>query len=75
MVLGGALAALVVWLVALRLPRLWQPLFELDRFERAAVDRFWVTVDLSDATVQPELTFDELRSMRPLRVLRAETTP
>jgi hypothetical protein len=72
--LFAALAAFVGLLVALRLPRLWHPLLEIDHFERASVHRFWVAVDLADASAQPEVTTRELTSLRPLRVLRVETS-
>ena len=73
-VLCAVLAAVVGLLVALRLPRLWQPLLEIDRFERATVDRFWVAVDLGDASAQPEVVARELTAMHPLRVLRVEAS-
>jgi hypothetical protein len=72
-VLFPALATLVTLLVALRLPRLWEPLFEIDGFERTSADRFWVAVDLGDATAQPELTTRELIALGPLRVVRVDT--
>jgi hypothetical protein len=73
-VLLAVIAAFVGVLVALRLPRLWQPLFEIDRFERSSGDRFWVAVDLDDASAQAELTVRELTSLRPLRVVHVEAS-
>ena len=43
-VLGAALATFVGLLVRLGLPRLWAPVDEIEGFERAAVDRYWVAV-------------------------------
>jgi hypothetical protein len=43
-VLGAALATFVGLLLWLRLPRLWAPVDEIDGFERASVDRFWIAV-------------------------------
>jgi hypothetical protein len=72
-VLAAALGAFFGVLVVLRLPRLWQPLFEIDGFERASVDRFWVAVHLDDVTTEPDLATGELAALGPLRVLRLET--
>src|SRR5438874_9717106 len=63
--LFAALATLAAWLVGARLPRLWQPLFEVDGFERASVDRFWVAVDLADPAAPAERTARELVSLGP----------
>ncbi|HET7563828.1 MAG TPA: DUF3341 domain-containing protein [Gemmatimonadaceae bacterium] len=38
----GAFLGLLLWL---RLPKLWDPVFEIEGFERATIDRFWVAVD------------------------------
>lgn len=54
-VLCGAVAAFVALLIATGLPRLWHPLFEVEGFESASVDRFWLAVDLHDPRfVSPE---------------------
>jgi hypothetical protein len=47
-VLAASLAGFVSLLVLSGLPRLHHPVFEIDGFERAAVDRFWIGVDASD---------------------------
>ncbi|HET7503344.1 MAG TPA: DUF3341 domain-containing protein [Kofleriaceae bacterium] len=44
-VLFAAAAALISALVLGGLPRLWHPVFELDGFERASRDRFWLAID------------------------------
>lgn len=44
-VLGASLAALLALVVAARLGRLWQPIFEIEGFERATTDRFWLAVE------------------------------
>jgi hypothetical protein len=76
-VLCAALAAFVGFLVALRLPRPWHPVFEIDRFEHASVDRYWVAVDLRDRrwdrSAHEKLTERDLAALRPLRVIRLET--
>lgn len=50
-VLFAAIVAFVLVLTLSGLPRLSDPVFELDGFERASVDRFWIVVD--DATAGP----------------------
>src|SRR3954466_13721439 len=48
-VLGAAFAAFFGLLIALRLPALWHSVFEVDGFERASVDRFWLAVGARDS--------------------------
>ena len=76
-VLSAALAAFVGFLVALRLPRPWHPVFEIDRFEQATVDRYWIAIDLGhrrwDRRSHEELTARDLAALQPLRVIRLET--
>ncbi len=43
-VLFAAFAGFFGLWVALRLPKLWHPVFEIDGFERATIDRFWIEV-------------------------------
>lgn len=47
-VLSAALAGFVILLVLTRLPELWNPVFEIEGFERASIDRFWVGIDARD---------------------------
>lgn len=47
-VLAAALAGFLSILGLSGLPRLHHPMFEVDGFERASVDRFWIGVDASD---------------------------
>jgi hypothetical protein len=71
-VLCAAIAVCVGFVVAERLPRLWQPIFEIDGFERAAIDRFWIAVDLRDLASPPDPLVRELAPMRPLRIVMSE---
>lgn len=41
-VLGAAFGAFVGLLIAMGLPRLWHPMFEVDGFDRVTTDRFWL---------------------------------
>ncbi len=47
-VLFASAAALFSALVLGGLPSLWHPVFEIDGFERASVDRFWLGIDPGD---------------------------
>jgi hypothetical protein len=47
-VLTAALAGMIAYLALTGLPELWCPLFEVEGFERASIDRFWVGVDAGD---------------------------
>jgi hypothetical protein len=67
-VLGAALTALVGVLVALRLPALWHPVFEVDGFERASADRCWVQVAADDPLFDREHTRADLASVGAIRV-------
>jgi hypothetical protein len=56
-VLAAALVAFFGLFISLRLPSLWHPAFEIEGFERATVDRFWIEVD----GVQSDLDAREMR--------------
>ena len=57
------------------LPRLWRPAFEIDGFERASIDRFWVYVDASDPRFDRFRTRALLHSCGPLRVVDVAELP
>jgi hypothetical protein len=61
-VLFAATAALVSAIVLGGLPRLWHPVFEVDGFERATIDRFWLAVCAGDAAIDPALAPAEARA-------------
>jgi hypothetical protein len=70
-VLAASLAGLVVFFVLARLPRLYSPLFEVEGFERASLDRFWIGIDARDAALarrQAERDLEELGATRIVRV-------
>lgn len=68
-----AVFALVVgFLFAERLPRLWQPIFEIDGFERASIDRFWIVLDLGRSTTVPEGVIRDVAPLRPVRMIVGE---
>ena len=74
-ILSAALAAFLGVFVILRLPRLWKPVFEIDGFERATIDRFWVAIDRRDHRAGPDVTPGELARLHPLRVVQLERSP
>jgi hypothetical protein len=61
-VLFASAAALVSAIVLGGLPRLWHPVFEIDGFERATIDRFWLAVCAGDAAIDPALAPAEARA-------------
>jgi hypothetical protein len=73
-ILFAALTAFVAPLAFARLPELHQSIFEIDGFERATVDRFWLVLDTSDpafvaaASEDPTLS-GELRKLGALRIV------
>lgn len=84
----AAIAAFGGFLVWERLPRLWQPVFEIDGFERSSVDRFWIVVQLQHRKrqhrrggVQPahnilvERAARDLSALHPLRIIVSEDEP
>lgn len=75
MVLGAALVAFVGLLVALRLPAPWHPVFEIEGFERASMDRFWLAIDDTDPLYESQQTEQALRALGPLRVVRLPEAP
>jgi mono/diheme cytochrome c family protein len=67
-VLAGAVTGFVALLLTLGLPRLWQPLFELEGFERAQIDRFFVAVSARDPAFGWQVTAAHLAALGPIRV-------
>lgn len=63
------------FLVVERLPRLWQPIFEIEGFERASLDRFWIVMHVRDPVWSADLVTKELVPLQPLRVVVAEEEP
>jgi hypothetical protein len=68
-VLGAALAAFVGLFALLRLPRPWHPVFEVDGFERASIDRFWIAVDARDDSADRARTPDLFEILHARRVV------
>lgn len=67
-VLFASAAALISAIVLGGLPRLWHPVFEIDGFERASIDRFWLTVGAGDAALDRPRDTAALAAAGALRV-------
>ncbi len=73
-VLASAVTGFFAALAFSGLPRLSHPLFEIDVFERATVDRFWLGVDDADPRFDADVA-DHLRSAGALRCERLGPRP
>jgi hypothetical protein len=73
-VLAASLTGFFALLWASRLPRLVHPLFEVDGFERASIDRFWLGVHDTDPRFDAGVS-EELTRLGALRCARKETAP
>jgi hypothetical protein len=71
-VLGAALVAFFGLLWILRLPELWAPEFEVDGFERATIDRFWVRVGSIQSQLDAANAERLLRGAGAIRIVSAE---
>jgi hypothetical protein len=71
-VLAASLAAFIGFFVIARLPEPWHPVFEIDGFERATIDRYWLAVDAADPQCTAERTVRELNTLSPLRLVQLE---
>jgi hypothetical protein len=68
-VLFGSAAALISAIVLGGLPRLWHPVFEVDGFERASIDRFWLAVGAADTALDRDRDTTALEAAGALRVV------
>jgi hypothetical protein len=74
-VLFAAATALVSAIVLGGMPRLWHPMFELDGFDRATIDRFWLAVDPADPACDRARDGAALISAGALRVVDTGAAP
>jgi hypothetical protein len=70
-ILGAGLATFIGFLVSVRLPRLWHPLFEVEAFDRASVDRYWLAIE-DDRKAPPDEFRDRLLALGAIHVRRVE---
>ena len=74
-VLFASFTAVIGLLLVCGLPRLHHPVFEVEGFERASIDRFWVLVEEGDAMFERGRTEEELRAFGALRIVYQEGRP
>lgn len=67
-VLFGAAAALISAIALGGLPRLWHPVFDVDGFDRASIDRFWLSAGAGDAALDRQRATSALAAAGALRV-------
>lgn len=69
-ILGAALGGFSGLMVALRLPALWHPVFEVPGFERASADRYWLAIGADDPRFDARLTRSKLATLGAMRVVQ-----
>ena len=69
-ILFAGFTAFLGVLVAAGATRLWDPVFEVEGFERASIDRFFLEVERTDARFDEQTTTAELLELGALRVAR-----
>jgi len=81
-VLATSLCVFVALFWTLGMPNLVHPLFDVDGFDRASIDRFWLVIAEHDHELDREHTADALRELHASRVTafgayaeRREATP
>ena len=70
--LAATIAVFAGFLVLERLPRLWQAAFDIDGFERATVDRFWLGLDVADDGAALDRVTADVLPLHPLRIVAGE---
>ena len=58
----------VVLLATMALPRPYAPVFDVEGFERALVDTFWIGIDDRDPAFDPARVERDLGELKPLFV-------
>jgi hypothetical protein len=68
-VLFGSIAALIAALVLGGLPSLWHPMFEVEGFDSATDDKFWIAVGADDAALDRDAATAALEAAGATRVV------
>jgi hypothetical protein len=74
-VLGAALTAFLVLMIVMGLPALWQPVFEVDQFERVSVDRYWIKIGGVRDAIDVRKIRRVLTELGPLRMVSMGAEP
>jgi hypothetical protein len=74
-VLFSALAACIILAIWSGLPALWQPIFEVNGFERASIDKFFLAVSDLDPAFDREATAQRLTELGASQVEAFGTHP
>jgi hypothetical protein len=67
-VLGASLAGLVLLLILAGLPELYHPVFDVEGFERATLDRFFLGIDVRDPVFDEAALRGELGRLGAARI-------
>jgi hypothetical protein len=68
MILFSALTALVSMLAMNGLPRPYHAVFNVQAFERASVDKFFLCIESEDPKFEPDQTLEFLKTLGPEEV-------
>jgi hypothetical protein len=69
-ILSAGLMAFGGLYALLRLPRPWHPMFEVEGFERASIDHYWIAIDADDPRADATQTPASLEALAAVRVAR-----
>lgn len=69
LVLFGGFSALFAVIGLSRLPRYWDPVFDVEGFESASIDRYWLGVDEADPKFDERAITDVMSKCGALRVV------
>lgn len=71
-ILGAALTALLVLIIGNRLPQPYHPLFNIEQFERASQDRFFLCIEARDSLFDRDGTRAFLEELGPAAVYHVQ---